>query len=331
MDPATGRAVDATRRFNRFYTQRIGILRRRLYDSPWSLAEVRILYELANAQKPLVATDLARVLGLDAGYLSRILNGFVTRGYLRKAPAASDARQFELKLTRAGRSAFAPLDRASHDEVAAMLAPLSGAAEVQLVSAMQTIEALLGERLAATPSVMLRTHRPGDMGWVIACHGRLYAQEYGWDATFEGLVAEIAARFVKRFDARRERCWIAERDGQNVGSVFVVARSPTVAQLRLLIVDPSARGAGVGQRLVAECIDFARQCGYRRLMLWTNAGLDAARHIYEAAGFRLIAEENHHSFGRDLVGQTFVLDLAAPASPIARRAAKKSDPGSVEK
>jgi DNA-binding MarR family transcriptional regulator/GNAT superfamily N-acetyltransferase len=318
MATHSGSRIDAVRRFNRFYTQRIGMLRRGLYDSPWSLAEVRVLYELATATKATVATDLARQLGLDAGYLSRILRGFVASGYLRKVPARDDARRLLLTLTNAGRKAFAPIDSASHDEIEAMLAPLPGASQRRLVASMRTIERLLGDRPAADSSVVLRPHRPGDIGWVIACHGRLYAEEYGWDETFEALVAEIAARFVKRYNPQRERCWIAERVGENVGSVFVVEKSPTVAQLRLLIVDPAARGAGIGRKLVAECIDFARRTGYRKLMLWTNGGLDAARHLYEDAGFRLTREERHRSFGKDLVGQTFVLDLArAPPPPLA--------------
>jgi DNA-binding MarR family transcriptional regulator/GNAT superfamily N-acetyltransferase len=311
--PLTGldARIEAVRRFNRFYTQRIGMLRRGLYDSPWSLAEVRVLYELAHAAKRPVASDLAQRLGLDAGYLSRILRGFVASGYVRKSPAASDARRHELELTRAGRKAFAPLDRASHDEVAELLAPLPKPAQERLVGAMRTVETLLGEPGKNAAPVVLRTHRPGDIGWVVTCHGRLYAEEYGWDETFEALVAEIAARFIKRYKPKRERCWIAERNGENVGSVFVVERSAAVAQLRLLIVEPSARGAGIGRRLVAECIDFARRAGYRRMMLWTNGGLDAARHLYEDAGFRLTKEERHFSFGKDLVGQTFVVDLKA--------------------
>jgi DNA-binding MarR family transcriptional regulator/GNAT superfamily N-acetyltransferase len=303
--------IAAVRRFNRFYTQRIGMLRQGLYDSPWSLAEVRVLYELAHASERPVARDLAQRLGLDAGYLSRVLRGFVASGYVRKSAAARDARRHELQLTPAGRKAFAPLDRASHDEIAELLAPLPNAAQRRLVGAMRTVETLLGEPAENAPPVVLRSHRPGDIGWVVACHGRLYAEEYGWDETFEALVAEIAARFIKRYKPKRERCWIAERDGENVGSVFVVERSPSVAQLRLLMVEPSARGAGIGRRLVAQCIDFARRAGYRRMMLWTNGGLDAARHLYEDAGFRLTKEERHHSFGKDLVGQTFVLDLKA--------------------
>jgi DNA-binding MarR family transcriptional regulator/GNAT superfamily N-acetyltransferase len=311
--------VDAVRRFNRFYTQRIGMLRQGLYDSRWSLAQVRVLYELAHAVEGVAATDLAHSLGLDAGYLSRILRGFVDKGYLRKSTAAGDARRFRLALTAAGRKAFAPIDRASHDEIAALLAPMGNEAQARLVDAVSTVEALLGNRPASAVPYVLRPHRPGDIGWVISCHGRLYAQEYGWDETFEALVADIAARFVKRYNPKRERCWIAEREGQNVGSVFVVEKSPTVAQLRLLIVDPSARGAGIGRRLVAECVAFARRSGYRKMMLWTNGGLDAARHLYEDAGFRLTREERHHSFGKDLVGQTFVLDLRATGSNAERK------------
>jgi DNA-binding MarR family transcriptional regulator/ribosomal protein S18 acetylase RimI-like enzyme len=310
MEAIPASRVDAVRRFNRFYTQRIGVLRQGLYGSPWSLAEVRVLYELAHAVEPVAATDLARLLGLDAGYLSRILRGFVAKGYLRKAPAEGDARRLHLTLTAAGRKAFALFDRASHDEIATMLAPLASAAQARLVDAMRTVEVLLGDFPAYGAPVVLRPHRPGDIGWVVSCHGRLYAEEYGWDESFESLVAEIAARFIRRYNPKREHCWIAERDGCNVGSAFVVEKSSTVAQLRLLIVDPSARGVGIGRRLVAECIAFARRTGYRRMMLWTNGGLDAARHLYEDAGFRLVREERHHSFGKDLVGQTFVLDVA---------------------
>ena len=301
--------IDAVRRFNRFYTKRIGVLRPGLYDSPHSLTEVRVLYELAHAAGSPTATDLADALDLDAGYLSRILRGFESKGYVRKTRSPDDARHLNLALTAAGKKAFAPLDRVSHDEVGALLASLPDDAQRRVVDAMGMLESLLGAAPPSAPAYLLRTHRPGDIGWVIAQHGTLYAQEYGWDETFEALVAEIAAKFIKRFDPKRERCWIAERDGQNVGSVFLVKRSPTMAQLRLLIVDPSARGLGIGRRLVTECVAFARRTGYRKMMLWTNAGLDAARHLYEDAGFRLTSEERHKSFGKDLVGQTFELSL----------------------
>ena len=252
---------------------------------------------------------IARGLGLDAGYLSRILRGFVARGYLRKARAADDERRFFLTLTAAGRKAFAPLDRASHDEIAALLDPLADAAQARLINAMRAIETVLGDRSANAAPFVLRPHRPGDIGWVISRHGALYAQEYGWDLSFEALVAEIAARFIKHYNPKRECCWIAERDGSNAGSVFVVEKSPTVAQLRLLLVEPSARGAGIGRRLVSDSVAFAKRTGYRKMMLWTNGGLDAARHLYEVAGFRLTGEERHHSFGKVLVGQTFALNF----------------------
>ena len=274
-----------------------------------------MLYELAHAERAITATDLARTLTIDAGYLSRILRKFESDALIRKLPSKSDGRQLHLSLTAAGRKAFAPLDRASHDEIAALLAPLRADAQHSIVDAMSAIESLLdGAGHPATPSrsgapYLVRNHRPGDIGWVISRHGALYAQEYGWDDTFEALVAGIAAKFLKHFDPQHERCWIAERDGHNVGSVFLVRRSPTVAQLRLLSVEPSARGLGIGRHLVAECISFARAAGYRKIMLWTNAGLDAARHIYEQAGFKLTREERHHSFGKDLVGQTFELKL----------------------
>lgn len=304
-----GTRVEAVRKFNRFYTQRIGVLREGLYDSDYSLAEVRVLYELAHAHSPVTATDLIRTLSLDAGYLSRMLRSFETRGLIRKARSRNDGRQFHLMLTPAGRNAFAPLERASRDEIAALLAPLSTKAQHDLVDAMTTIQTALNGVAPTKPPFALREHRPGDIGWVVARHGALYAQEYGWDDTFEALVAEIAAKFLKRFDPKRERCWIAERNGENVGSIFLVARSPTVAQLRLLLVEPSARGLGIGRHLVTECIAFARAAGYRKIMLWTNGGLDAARHLYEDAGFELTREERHHSFGKDLVGQTFELKL----------------------
>ena len=296
--------IAAVRGFNRFYTQRIGVLRRRMYGSPLSLAEVRVLYELAHRDAP-TAGALADDLDLDRGYLSRILQGFERDGLVRRSRSAQDARQSHLALTPKGRKAFAPLDRASHDEVARLLSGLSDADARRLVAGMTTIERLLAGTPPEAPTVALRAHRPGDIGWVIERHGTLYAEEYGWDETFEALVAGIAAKFIERFDPARERCWIAERDGERVGCVFVVGRSPTVAQLRLLLVEPAARGLGIGARLVDECLAFARTVGYRRMMLWTNGGLDAARAIYEARGFRLTKEEPHHSFGRDLVGQTF--------------------------
>ena len=309
----TSASVAAVRRFNRFYTQRIGVLRPGLYDSDFSLAEVRVLYELAHASAPVTATELIGTLSIDAGYLSRILRGFAARKLIHKARSAHDGREIEITLTAAGRKAFEPLDRASQNEVGALLSRLASDAQRRVIDAMGTIEALLndGDSQAARASrdLSLRTHRPGDIGWIVSRHGALYAQHYGWDVTFEALVAEIAAKFLKGFDASCERCWIAERDGTNVGCVMLVRRSKTVAQLRLLLVEPSARGLGIGQRLVDECIAFARSAGYRKIMLWTNGGLDSARRIYESRGFRLKHEESHHSFGKDLLGQTFARAL----------------------
>jgi DNA-binding MarR family transcriptional regulator/GNAT superfamily N-acetyltransferase len=301
--------VETVRHFNRFYTRRIGVLQEGLLKSPFSLAEARVLYELAHRANP-AASELARDLGLDAGYLSRILKSFEKLALVRKTPSKSDGRQSILSLTPKGRRTFAALDAQSSEEVRDMAAKLTPAGRGQLADAMQTIERLLGGDESA-PSVpyVLRPHQPGDMGWVAHRHGLLYAQEYGWDESFEALVAEIAAKFIRNFDPQRERCWMAERAGAIVGSVFLVKRSKNVAQLRLLLVEPDARGLGIGRRLVEECIRFARQKGYRKIMLWTNDVLTAARKIYEQAGFRLVEESRHHSFGKDLVGQNWELDL----------------------
>jgi DNA-binding MarR family transcriptional regulator/GNAT superfamily N-acetyltransferase len=300
--------IDTVRRFNRFYTRRIGALRAGLLDSPYSLAEARLLYELAHRDGP-TAAELGRELALDAGYLSRLLRGLERRGLVRRARSETDARRSHLALTARGQRAFAALDARSNDDVAALLAGLPDAGQRSLVRALETVENVLGDGATRRVPYLLRPHQPGDIGWVIGRHGALYAQEYGWDETFEAFVAEVAARIVHNFDAKRERCWIAERDGRNVGSVFLVRKSDTVAQLRLLIVEPEARGLGIGRRLVSECERFARQVGYRKIVLWTNGGLDAARHIYEEAGYRLVREEPHHSFGKDLVGQYWALKL----------------------
>ncbi len=300
--------VEAARRFNRFYTRTIGVLREGAYKSPFSLTEVRVLYELAHRDQP-TATALGRDLGLDAGYLSRILRGFERRGLVLKTRSTADGRQSHLALTAQGRKVFAPLNARSHDEVAALLGGLSSAAQGRLVGAMQTIERLLGDREEPHAPYVLRSPQPGDLGWVVHRHGAVYAQEYGYDAQFEALVAGIVAQFVQRLDPKRERCWIAEQRGEVVGSVFLVARSKTVAQLRLLLVEPNARGSGLGTRLVSECVRFARQTVYRKVMLWTQSELRAARRLYEAAGFRMVRKEKNHSFGKDLVSETWELDL----------------------
>lgn len=304
--------VHAVRRFNRFYTRRIGVLHyQSTLKSPFSLTEVRVLYELKHRDRP-TASELTRELGLDAGYLSRILQRFQHRGLLERRKSAEDGRQSHLKLTPKGREVFAPLERRQHADVTAMLKTLAPPDRAAAVAAMRRVEAILdGATARETPKqpYTLRPHRPGDMGWVIARHGALYAREYGFDATFESLVARIAADFIDKFDPARERCWIAEIDGETVGSVFLVKKSRSVAKLRLLIVDPKARGLGLGRRLVEECVGFARAAGYRKLTLWTNDVLHAARAIYQHAGFKLVDRAPHRSFGKDLVGETWDLAL----------------------
>ena len=300
--------IAAVRRFNRFYTRRIGLLQEGYLESPFSLTEVRVLYELAHCEYT-TASKLARELGLDPGYLSRILRGFRKRGLIDGRPSEVDGRQTLLWLNDHGRETFAPLDASAHDQIGAILSRLSVSEQERLIEAMHTIEELLGARPEPKVPYLLRPPRPGDMGWVVHRHSVLYAQEYGWNEQFEALVASIVAEFVKNYDAKRERCWIAERDGEVVGSVFLVKQSETVAKLRLLLVEPKARGLGIGTRLVDECVRFARSAGYRKITLWTNSVLQAARHIYEKAGFRLEHAEPHHSFGHDLVGETWELEL----------------------
>jgi DNA-binding MarR family transcriptional regulator/GNAT superfamily N-acetyltransferase len=296
--------VAAVRRFGRFYTQKIGLLHEGYLGSPFSLTESRVLYELAH-RDGATAAELARDLGLDRGYLSRILRGFEKRRLLARTTSTADGRRSHLALTERGRDAFAPLHARSRDEIGAMLGALTEAEQQRLLEAMGAIESVLGAPAERKAPYMLRSHQPGDMGWVVHRHGVLYSQEYRWDERFEALVAEIVAKFIQRFDPKRERCWIAEKDGEIVGSVFLVRHSATVGQLRLLLVEPRARGLGVGSRLVSECIRFARQAGYRKITLWTNSVLVAARRIYEGAGFRLVRSEAHRSFGHDLVGETW--------------------------
>jgi len=301
--------VERVRHFNRFYTRRIGVLREGLLDSSLSLTEARVLYELARRDNA-TATEVRNELDLDAGYLSRILRGFQKRGWIRRAPASDDARRQLLSLTRSGRAAFEPLNARSNEEVRHLLRPLSPVLQARVVDAMRWIEAALEPTAAASGPYLLRSHRPGDMGWVVFRHGVLYSEEYGYDERFEALVAEIVSGFVQHLDPARERCWIAERDGERLGSVFLVAKSKQVAKLRLLLVEPSARGLGIGKRLVEECVRFARQCRYRKLVLWTQSELRAARHLYQLSGFRLAGSERHASWGRDdLVSETWELDL----------------------
>ena len=300
--------IDAVRRFNRFFTRRIGVLREGLLHTPYSLTEARILFEISRRAE-VAASDLSRELGLDPGYLSRILARLEQKGLIDKVRSETDARRRLLLLTPQGQDAFSLLDSRSREEVAEMLCELSEGDQRRLLEAMQTIEGVLDKGFKFSEPFFLRQHRPGDMGWVVHRHGVLYAWEYGWDERFEALVAQIVADFVNNYDAARERCWIAEMSGEIVGCVFLVRASDTVAKLRLLLVEPEARDLGLGTRLVEECSRFARQSGYTTLTLWTNSVLDAARHIYEEHGFKLVEEEEHHSFGHDLVGQNWELAL----------------------
>ena len=308
--------VDAVRRFSRFYTRTIGVLHESFLGSALSLTEGRVLYELG--QGPAVASGLAEALDLDPGYLSRILKAFESRDLLRRSPSSEDGRQQIVSLSVKGRKLFHAIDRRSAEEVAALLAPMSGDARGRLARAMREIEEIVAPR-SAPRAYWLRDPKPGDIGRIVSRHGALYAQEYGFDWTFEALVAEVAAAFVRNFAPGRERCWIAETDEGVAGSVFVVRQSDEVAKLRLLYVEPSARGLGIGRRLVDEAIAFARGAGYRGITLWTNDCLDAARHIYERAGFVRVAQEPHRSFGCDLVGETWELQLSVTAPTRTRR------------
>lgn len=309
MNAHTVSQVRRLRAFNRFYTQRIGVLDPYL-DSTFSLTEVRVLYELAHRDQP-TATELARELALDAGYLSRILRRFEASGWLARAPSPADSRQSLLQLTEAGHQAFAPLQQRSRDEALALLGTVAEADRERLVQAMDTIQSLLApaEATGRTRTAVLREHRSGDIGWVIQQHGEIYAREYGWNTEFEALVADIGATFLRKFDPAHERCWIAELDGERVGSAFVVRKSATVAQLRMLILTPAARGLGLGARLTDECIAFARAKGYRKMVLWTNSILVAAREIYSRRGFRLVRSEPYNAFGQALVSETWELRL----------------------
>jgi DNA-binding MarR family transcriptional regulator/GNAT superfamily N-acetyltransferase len=312
--------VAQVREFNRFYTATIGVLQEKLLRTPYSLTEARVLFELAQRTDTEVA-ELRRTLGLDAGYVSRLLARFESDGLVHRAQSATDARRQVIRLTEAGQDAYQRLDERSGQEIQRLLDRLGTAEQRRLLRAMTTIRALLapsrrGPALgldrkgsARQASVMLRGPEPGDYGWVVARHGARYAEEYGWDAGFEALVARIVADFAEGYDPARERVWLAEVDGQRAGCVFCVRRDDTTAQLRLLLVEPDARGMGVGSRLVGECVEFARSAGYRRLVLWTNDVLADARRIYQRAGFRLVSEKPHHSYGKDLVGQDWALDL----------------------
>ncbi len=300
--------VDAVRHFNRFYTRQLGLLDQGYLRSRWILSEVRVLYELAHRPK-VTAAEIAAELHLDVAYLSRILAGFEKQGLVKRTVSRADARQRILSLTAKGRAAFQPLDRLAAEQVTHMLAPLPGADRMALVSAMRQVQRLLERPAAAADEVILRGLRVGDIGWITHRQGLLYAQEYGWDISYEALAAQILSDFVRDFDPDRSAAWIAEAAGTPVGSVFLMPAASETAKLRLLYVEPAARGMGLGLRLVEECIAGARERGYRTLTLWTNSVLIAARRIYEGVGFTLRKEERHHSFGKDLLGQTWELNL----------------------
>jgi DNA-binding MarR family transcriptional regulator/predicted N-acetyltransferase YhbS len=309
--------VAAVRAFHRFYTRRIGALNEGLLGSPFSLTEMRVLYELAHREKP-TAGELADDLGLDAGYLSRILAAFAAEGLIARVPSADDGRRRDLSLTEKGRKTFAPFDRASSEEVSTMLAALGASDRRRLVEAMRTIERVLTVREGEPADrLVLREARAGELGWIVHRHGALYSTEYGWGDRFEGLVAEVASDFLSHHDPKRERCWVAVLDGEIVGSIMLVKKSERVAKLRLLLVEPAARGLGVGRRLVEECISFARSAGYAKITLWTNPELHAARAIYEKTGFRLVRTETTRVFGDPQKAQTWELVLGT-RKPAAR-------------
>jgi DNA-binding MarR family transcriptional regulator/GNAT superfamily N-acetyltransferase len=306
QDPAP--QIEAIRRYNRFYTRQIGVLEEGFLKSDFSLTETRVLYELAHRDQA-TATLLGEELGLNAGYLSRILRRFQEGRLVERKRSVKDGRQTLLSLTARGRAAFARLEEESKRQVGGMLDPLSETDRRALVGAMESIQRLLDAGLEPKVPYLLRPPEPGDLGWVVQHHGTLYAREYGYDETFEALVAEIVAKFVQNFDAKKERAWIAEREGENVGSVFLVRDTDEVAKLRLLLVEPKARGLGIGKRLVDECLRFARTRGYKKIKLWTQDELHAARGIYEDAGFRIVQQEPHRSFGHDLVGEIWEREL----------------------
>jgi DNA-binding MarR family transcriptional regulator/GNAT superfamily N-acetyltransferase len=308
LTKASMNRVDAIRRFNRFYTRRIGVLQPGFLGSPFPLPQARALYELGQRGE-CTASELGTDLDLDLGYLSRLLQSLRRQGLVQGEASKEDARRVRLSLTAKGRRAYQSLDARSREEVAGMLGKLAALEQARLVNALQVAENVLEGNSTGEQPVTLRAHRPGDMGWVVQAHGRLYFEEYGWDERFEALVAGIAAAFVKNFDKEREHCWIAEVKGEPVGSVFVVKQSRTIAKLRLLIVEPKARGHGLGKRLVEECVAFARAKGYRKLVLRTQSNLAAAREIYAKTGFKRVKRQPHQEFGVKLVGEYWELKL----------------------
>lgn len=300
--------VGIVRRFNRFYTRQIGVLEEHLLGSQFSLTQARVLYEVSTSA-PITASRLSAELGLDPGYLSRVLSGFDKAGLIERVPSETDGRQSLISLSKRGQAQFAPLEKASQQQIRGLLQRLPDRKIDDLLAAMQSIELTLGDDSKATVPYLIRSHTVGDMGWVVHMHGKVYGREYGWNEHFDAFVAKLVADYIENEDPVQERCWIAEQNGQNIGSAFIVKKSKHVAQLRMLIVDPKARGLGVGSRLVDECIRFSREAGYRSIVLWTNDILHAARKIYQRAGFVMVSQEAHQNFGHRLVGQNWKLDL----------------------
>lgn len=307
LQPELAPQIASLRAFNRFYTRKIGVIDGSA-SSPFSLAEARVLFELANRKNP-TATDIRLALGLDAGYLSRILRRLERQRLISRERSSTDERQKSLSLTAKGKRAFAALNQRSEHDIAVMLEDLRPSDRRRLVHASEAIRSVLGDKSPAKTPYLLRTYQPGDLGWIVSRQALLYMEEYGWDGTYEALAAEIVAQFIKNFDPRHEQCWIAEVDGERAGGVFIAKASDQVAKLRLLHVEQGARGLGIGKRLVEECVRFSRRARYEKISLWTQSILTAARHIYKQAGFQIVKEEKHHSFGKDLVGETWELNL----------------------
>jgi len=308
IEQKPGSPIAAVRQFSRFYTRKMGVLREGIYSSPFSLGQVRVLFEIAHRTDP-TSTQIAEDLGLDAGYFSRLLRDLEKQKLIKRTPSATDGRQSLLSLTTSGEKTFAKLSDRADAEVQTVLRNLSSADQRRLTGAMSLIQRLLEDSSKENQCFFLRLHQPGDMGWVVHSHGLLYSSEHGYDDQYETTVAEIVAKFLRHFDPKRERCWIAEKDGENVGSVFCVKESKTVARLRLLLVEPKARGLGIGAQLVTQCVKFARQAAYRKIILWTQSDLHAAREIYKKSGFRCVRKEQHSSWGRNLAGETWELIL----------------------
>jgi DNA-binding MarR family transcriptional regulator/N-acetylglutamate synthase-like GNAT family acetyltransferase len=300
--------IAALRRFNRFYTQKIGVLESSYLQSPFSLAEARVLYELVQ-QGETTASEISVSLGLDMGYLSRILAKFQGQQLIKRAPAEQDARQRLIQVTVKGKKAVQALDSRSHDQAGALLAGLTASRQTNVLQAMSEIQSTLGDSPVTGEPYIIRTHRTGDLSWIAYRHAVLYSQEYGWNQGFEALILEITTNFLKNYDPKAERCWVAERSGEILGCVLLVKQSKRIAKLRLLLVEPSVRGLGIGKRLVEECIRFARETGYEKIGLWTHSNLSAARGIYQKAGFQLVGTDSHEDFGPPVTAETWEMPL----------------------